>query len=78
MTDYNYHISRDYHGIPAKDKETVMDMIRDGPKTTKQMAAMTDMGWRSIRNTVQILEGIGAVGKIGKDRHGAIIWGVKA
>ena len=78
MTDYSYHISRDYHGIPAKHKETVMDMIRDGPKTTKEMVSMTDMDWVQVRNAVQVLEGIGAVAKIGKDRRGAIIWGVKA
>ena len=32
MSKYAYHLHKDFKGIPAQDKETVMDLIEDGPK----------------------------------------------
>ena len=74
---YEYHIHKDFGGIPAQDKETVMDLIRDGPKTTGEMSGIMGMDPVHTRHVVQYLAGIGAVeqvGRVGKVR----VWGVKA
>lgn len=75
---YDYHLRKDYHKIPAEDKQAVFAMLRDGPKTTKQMAEASDMDSIHVRNVVQVLEGIGAVQYAGRGPKGAKLWEVKA
>ena len=79
MMRYQYHIHKDYHGIKAADKERIYDLITDGPKTTKEMASITGMDGKEVRNIVYTLITIGAVEAIGRKGHkGAKIWGCKA
>ena len=77
MMRYYYHLHKDYHGIPAEDKERIYDLITDGPKTTKQMASITGMDTMHIRDVVFCLESAGIVHKVGRHQR-AIIWGCKA
>ena len=75
---YEYHIHRDYHGIKAKDKERIYDLIIESPKTTKQMASITGMDGKEVRNIVYALTSIGVVEAVGRGNGGAKIWGCKA
>ena len=75
---YAYHIHKDYGGIPAGDKEAVMEQLYRGPKTTRQMAANTGMDPLHVRDVVSNLVSIGAVHQVGRGYKGAKVWGAKA
>ena len=75
---YEFHVHRDFHGIKAKDKERIYDLIIEGPKTTKQMASITGMPGKEVRNIVYALTSIGVVEGIGRAPGGAKIWRAKA
>jgi len=74
---YEFHIHKDFGGIPAEDKERVMEQLMDGPKTTKEITATTGMEWRRTRNAVFYLATIGVVEQVGR-YHQAKVWRVKA
>lgn len=74
---YAYHIHKDFGGIPAGDKEAVMEQLYRGPKTTRQMAASLDMDPIHARNVVSNLVSIGAVHQVGR-QNGAKLWGARA
>ena len=38
---YRYYIHKDFGGIPAGDKEAVMEQLYHGPKTTREMAGIS-------------------------------------
>lgn len=78
MTDYSYHISKDYHGIKAEDKERIYGLIIEGPKTTKQMASITGMDGKEVRNIVYVLTSAGIVESIGRAPGGRKVWRAKA
>jgi len=75
---YEFHIHKDYGGIPAKDKEAVMEQLYHGPKTTAEMAANLDMDPIHTRNVVSYLVSIGTVHQVGRGHNSAKIWGCKA
>lgn len=74
---YAYHIHKDFGGIPAEDKEAVMEQLYHGPKTTREMAATLDMDPMHARNVVSNLVSLGAVRQVGR-HNGAILWGARA
>ena len=78
MSRYEFYIHRDFGGIPAEDKEAVMDQLYHGPKTTRQMAVNLDMDPIHVRNVVSNLVSIGAVHQVGRGINAAKVWGVKA
>lgn len=78
MSRYEFHIHRDFGGIPAGDKEAVMDQLYHGPKTTTEMAANLSMDPIHARNVVSYLVSIGAVQQVGRGHNAAKVWGAKA
>ena len=74
---YAYYVHKDYWGIPAGDKEAVMEQLYHGPKTTKEMASTIGHDPIYVRKIVSNLVNIGAVRQVGR-QNGAKLWGVKA
>lgn len=70
---WEYHIHKDFGGIPAKDKEAVLEQLRHGPKTTREITEATGMHWRAVRNAVFNLEILGVVEQAGRYRQ-AKVW----